>query len=136
MAIKTNTLSDSFARCNLNPHFIDRFYEIFLASNPIFAQMFAKTDFSKQQDLLRRSISMMILFAEGNVVGKLAMDRLGDSHGQDGMKIPADLYRFWSESLLKCVSELDPQHDSSIGAAWRAAAEKTVNHLITKGRMG
>ena len=128
------SVQDSFARCNLNSNFIDTFYNIFLASNPVFAEMFANTDFSAQKDLLRRGISMMILFAEGNVVGKLALDRLGKTHGIHGMNIPADLYNFWMDSLVSAVAKIDPEFGPALEEAWREVLNKGVRHIVDMGQ--
>lgn len=38
----------SFGRCTVNPNCLDRFYQIFLASHPAIAPMFAHTDMTRQ----------------------------------------------------------------------------------------
>lgn len=43
---------DSFGRCISTPQFIDRFYEIFLASHPAVKPMFRNTNFVQQKELL------------------------------------------------------------------------------------
>ncbi|HEX9758533.1 MAG TPA: hypothetical protein VGB26_12180 [Nitrospiria bacterium] len=53
---------ESYARCISNPNFINRFYEIFMASHPDIKSLFKNTDWDKQMELLKKGVSMMILF--------------------------------------------------------------------------
>ncbi|MBI5137680.1 MAG: globin [Nitrospirae bacterium] len=131
--IATDMVQESFARCNLNAKFIDVFYENFLASNPMFAEMFAHTDFKQQKELLRRGISMMILYADGNAVGRLALQRLGKSHGKHGMGIPPAMYNFWLESLIKTVAQVDPRWDHYVEKQWRDTMQHGIRHIIEEG---
>ena len=57
MADNYDDLQQSYGRCLRGKNFIERFYEIFLASHPDIAPMFAETDFQKQRMALRRGIS-------------------------------------------------------------------------------
>ena len=50
------TFEDSLQRCNSNPNFLDRFYEVFLASSPKVKEKFAQTDFVRQKRALRASL--------------------------------------------------------------------------------
>ena len=43
----------SYGRCCVHPAFFDRFYEIFLGSDPAIRPMFVRTNFAKQKALLR-----------------------------------------------------------------------------------
>lgn len=54
MADSYDDLQQSYGRCLRGKNFIERFYEIFLASHPDIAPMFAATDFQKQRMALRR----------------------------------------------------------------------------------
>ncbi len=133
--ISTDQVQESFARCNLKDYFIDRFYENFLASNDVFAEMFASTDFSKQKELLRRGISMMILFADGNPVGRIAIERLGLSHGQGKMALPRDIYNYWIDSLIKTLSETDSQWSPGLEKQWRDTMTSGIDHMARRGGM-
>ncbi len=129
MAIKGGPVMDSYTRCTLKPEFFERFYENFLASNPAFREMFANTDFANQRELLRRGISMMLLYAQDNVIGKVAVERLAQSHGKDGMQIGADLYPFWVDSLMKTVAELDDDFSPELENQWRKELAKGIKAM-------
>lgn len=55
------TFDDSLGRCNRYLAFLDRFYEIFLASSPKVREKFANTDFVRQKSALRASLYAMLL---------------------------------------------------------------------------
>ncbi len=133
--IATDLVQESFARCNLKDNFIDRFYENFLSSNDMFAEMFAHTNFDQQKDLLRRGISMMILFADGNPVGRIAVERLAESHGKNKMAIPRDLYNYWIDALVKTVAEIDSKWEPGLEKAWRDTMTQGINTMAEKGGM-
>ena len=42
-------VKQSYGRACLAPHFIDRFYDIFLGSHPSIKPMFKHTDFARQK---------------------------------------------------------------------------------------
>ena len=66
MSDQYEDLQQSYGRCLRDKRFIERFYEVFMASHPAIAPMFADTDFSKQRMALRRGISVAILHAAGS----------------------------------------------------------------------
>ncbi len=123
----------SYGRCCVNPKFFDRFYEIFLASNPAIKPMFEKTDFAKQKSLLRQGISFMLMYLQGKATGTMAMNRLADSHSPRHMNISPNLYEFWINSLVKAVKECDKECTSDIETEWRKALRAGVDYMIQKG---
>ncbi len=123
----------SYGRCCVNPAFFDRFYDIFLASNPAIKPMFAKTDFVKQKALLRQGISYMLMYLQGKATGTMAMTRLADSHGPKHLNINPALYEFWIDSLMKAVKECDKDCTPVIEAEWRRALRQGVDYMCTQG---
>lgn len=128
-----SALKDSYGRCTVNPKFLDRFYEIFLASHPAIGPMFAKTDFTKQKAALRNGISMMIMYEGGTQVSKMALDRLGHSHGKQGMNMDPKLYQYWIDSLVKAVKECDQQFSPGLEKQWREAMRKGIDYMVSQG---
>lgn len=117
-----NDLQQSYGRCLLRKGFIERFYEIFMASHPSVAPMFAHTDFSKQRFALRRGISVAILFAAGSTVVRQTSEQMADVHSRHGRApVPPALYPYWIESLLQAVKEFDERADDALMARWREA---------------
>ncbi len=128
-----SAVQESFARCTLKKGFIDRFYEVFLASHPSLAPFFKNTDMTDQKGLLRKGISMMILFSQGNAMAVNALDRLGHSHGPKGMDIPPVLYNYWKDSLMTVVAEYDTQLTDDLAARWHTVLDKGIQHIIARG---
>ncbi len=128
-----SALKDSYGRCTVNPKFLDRFYEIFVDSHPAIKPMFAKTDFAKQKGLLRSGMSMMIMYEDGTQVSKMALDRLGHSHGKQGMNIDPKLYQYWIDSLVKAVKECDQQFSPGLEKQWREAMRKGIDYMVLQG---
>lgn len=115
-------LQQSYGRCLFKKGFIERFYEIFMASHPEVAPMFARTDFQKQRLALRRGISVAIFFAAGSNVVKQTSEQMADVHSRKGrVPVPPHLYRYWVDSLLQAVKEFDDRADDMLLARWHKA---------------
>lgn len=120
-------LQQSYGRCLRNRQFIERFYEVFLASNPSIARMFEKTDFQQQRLALRRGISVAIAHAGGSSMVKRTMDQMADVHSRAGRTpVPPALYPHWIESLMTVVGEMDPEATPALLARWRTAMGRVV----------
>lgn len=130
MSVLTQSpVKESFSRCCVNSKFLDRFYEIFLASHPAIAPLFRNTDFAKQKMALRSGLAMMVMHTEGNKVGTQGLDRIGQSHSRKHLNIDPSLYQFWIESLIKTVKECDPQCDAKLEGEWRQALKAGAAHI-------
>ncbi len=106
-----------------------RFYDIFLDSNPRIRPMFSDVDMEKQKALLRQGVNLALMFAEGRAIGRSAMDRLRNSHSKSNIGIEPSMYRYWLDSFMKALSELDPDFDANLEKQWRAALGKAINHI-------
>ncbi|MEW6542922.1 MAG: globin [Nitrospirota bacterium] len=131
-AVTMSPVKDSFGRCCINPNFIDRFYEIFLASHPAIAPMFRNTDFTRQKQLLRAGLNMVLMHHDHNPVGTQGLDRIGQSHGRQKLNIDPLLYKYWVESLVKAVKECDPQCDGKLEDEWRAVLRNGTAYIMAK----
>lgn len=121
-------LQQSYGRCLQDKQFIERFYEIFMASSPRVAEMFAQTDFQKQRLALRRGISVAIFHAAGSNVVKRTIDQMADVHACPGRApVPPELYPFWIESLIKAVEEFDPEAGPLLINRWREGMTSVVD---------
>nr|MBI3612778.1 globin [Nitrospirota bacterium] len=127
-----SSVKESFSRCCVNSKFLDRFYEIFLASHPAIAPLFRNTDFSKQKMALRSGLAMMVMHTEGNKIGTQGLDRIGQSHSRTRMNIDPSLYQFWIESLIKAVKECDPQCDAKLEGEWRQALKAGAAYISSQ----
>ncbi len=116
----------SLERCSADPDFLDIFYGNFLGSSPKVRERFAGTDFDRQKRALRASFDTMILAARDEENGAGAyLGPLAEKHGARQLRIGAELYDLWLDSLLKTVKACDP--------AWTPAVEETWERVLGVG---
>jgi len=126
------TLDDSLQRCNANPAFLDRFYEIFLASSPSVREKFAHTDFVRQKREVRASLQAMLLAAEDETAGpERHLKDIAKRHSRHDLNIGGELYDLWLDSLLSAVQECDPAFSPEVGRAWEAVMMVGVHYMIS-----
>lgn len=128
-----NDLQQSYGRCLRGKGFIERFYEIFLASHPDIEPMFSHTDFQKQRLALRRGISIAISHAAGGTLVKQSMEHMADVHSRKG-HAPVDpkYYALWIDSLVRAVSETDPEFSPALGERWRTGMGVVVSTFTAR----
>lgn len=122
-------IHQSFNRCLRDKDFLNRFYRIFLDSDPRIGRKFENTDWKMQVHLLRHGISASILYAAGGDLGEHELARLHKSHGRKGYKVDSWMYDNWLESLIAAIRETDPQIDDQLEARWRAAMSKAIERI-------
>lgn len=111
----------SFNRCLQRRDFLQRFYTIFVGSDPAIAEHFRETDWTQQIHLLRHGISASILYAAGGDLGTHELQRLHKSHGRKGYGIDGWMYDYWLDALMRTLAETDAQFDAELEQRWRAA---------------
>jgi hemoglobin-like flavoprotein len=129
MVEATDVVKSSFGRAMTKPNFMARFYEIFIQSNPQIPQLFKNTDMKQQHELLSQSLSMVVLFAQGNPVAKGVINRIRSSHDRAHMNINPALYSFWEDSLIAALAECDPQFDPVVEQKWREVLRVAIDHI-------
>ncbi|MBZ5592449.1 MAG: globin [Acidobacteriia bacterium] len=127
------TFGDSLGRCNGNPAFIERFYEIFLASSPKVKEKFARTDFVRQRAALRASLDHMLLAAKDPKANpQQYLHDLSERHSSRQLNIGAELYDLWLDSLLATVKEFDPQNSPDVQEAWEKVMMAGISYLLSR----
>jgi hemoglobin-like flavoprotein len=127
------TFDSSLARCNADPRFVERFYEIFLASSPKVKEKFAQTDFVRQRAALRASLNAMLAAARnGNTGPEHHLYDLAERHSSRQLNIGAELYDLWLDSLLAAVKEFDWQNSPEVQAAWEAVMMVGISYLLSR----
>ena len=111
--------NDSLGRCLKTPEFLDRFYELFLASSEEVARKFAHTDFRVQVRMLKGSLYLMMLASSGTSETLSDLERVARLHGRTGMDIRPELYDLWLDCLLQAVQQFDPLFDAEVEKVWR-----------------
>lgn len=124
---------ESLARCEKTPAFFDRFYEIFLASSPMIPAKFSATNFERQKEALRLSLHSMAQAAGDEQNGPSAyLDHLADRHSRKDLKIGAEFYDLWLDSLLQTVKESDPECTSEVLDAWERVMGVGIAYMLSR----
>lgn len=119
----------SMGRAITRGDLFERFYEIFLESHPKIKGMFDSTDMSVQKGLLRQGVNLALMFAEGHAIGESAMGRLRNSHSKGNLNVDPAMYRYWLDSFMKAVAELDPEFNPKLDREWRQALGNAIDHI-------
>lgn len=128
-----NDLQQSYGRCLRGKGFIERFYEIFLASHPDIGPMFSHTDFQKQRLALRRGISIAISHAAGGSLVRQSMEHMADVHSRKGhAPVAPKYYALWVDSLVQAMSERDPEFSPRLGERWRTGMGAVVDTFTAR----
>jgi hemoglobin-like flavoprotein len=123
----------SLLRCESRWDFLDRFYDRFLASSPVVAEKFAKTDFVRQKRALRASLHHLLLAAGNEGGGPDAHLRvIAERHSAGQLDVGAELYDLWLDSLLATVQEVDPEYTAEVGKAWEAVMMVGIHYLCRR----
>lgn len=121
--------NDSFQRCLSKPNFLAYFYELFLNASPEVREKFKNTDFKQQTRIIKKSLYSLTLASVGTKESRAEIERLGHSHGKEGLKIPAYLYDLWLDCLLQAVQEYDVGWTPEVERCWRKMLEPHIEKL-------
>ncbi len=120
----------SLKRCEARPDFLDVFYETFLSSSPEVAEKFARTNFTRQKELLRISLHYLLLVARDPKQGPDPyLEEVAVRHGAGGLAVGAHLYDLWLDSLLETVRACDPECSQGIETAWEEVMMVGIHYL-------
>ncbi|MDN5216012.1 hypothetical protein QQ020_28295 [Fulvivirgaceae bacterium BMA12] len=125
-----DNVKKSYGRCLNTEDFIGQFYEVFLKSHPSVPEFFKDVDMANQKKLLRFGINYLILFANGDMAGKSAINRIASTHSKANMAIPPYLYQYWRTSLLKVIEKADYAFTPEIESDWNLVLEKGISYII------
>jgi hypothetical protein len=123
---------ESLDRCLLNPGFLKRFYEIFLASSPEVGQKFQHVDMSRQRRVLHQSLQLTLMAAYGTPESTRGLLGLAQTHSRHQRNIPPHLYELWLDSLIKAAAEHDPQFTPAMGEAWRDMLQPAIKFITDR----
>ncbi len=128
-----NDVQRSYGRCLAAGSFIDRFYDILMASNEDVRRSFARTDFGRQRRALRRGITTAILYAAGDDLVSRTVQTMAEVHSRKG-RAPVEpaLYGYWMESMIQAVREYDSAFDQQLEARWRRALQPVIDTFIDR----
>lgn len=117
----------SLARCLAEEAFLNRFYELFVASSPAIAEKFRDTDFERQRRAMGASLYVIVLALEQGEAAMIYLDQIAKQHGHEDLDVPPEMYDAWRDCLLESVKEFDPMYSDRIEEAWRMAADFAID---------
>ena len=123
---------DSLKRCLRQDKFLDRFYELFLASSDEIKAKFVGTQFVQQKIMLKASLHIMLMLAQGDLKDTQVLQDLSEKHSSRHLNIRPEFYQFWVNSMLQAVKESDPAYSDDIGTAWQNSLEPGVKFMLSK----
>lgn len=127
--LELEEFNDSISRCMKNEHFIDRFYEIFLASSEAVREKFKNTDMKKQQRMLKSSLLIMMMVADSKPEGRVHLQRIAAVHGKFDHDIPDYMYDVWIYCLIQAVKECDDHFDAETERVWRKMMAQGMDYM-------
>lgn len=122
----------SYARCRERGDFIEAFYNELWARDPDVARRFRNTDMSRQREIMREAINMLIMFARGSAVARMGLERISRVHARGGHDVPPRLYGLFSEVLINTARKRDPSWEPALEHAWRAALAPGLEFMAAR----
>ena len=124
-----DAVKQSFGRALSNKSMMGDFYNVLISKHPDIAKKFAGADLKKQQEVLKQSLSMAILFPQDNVIAKHAMDRVRGTHSHDKLNINPELYKHWLDALMSVVAQSDPEFTPQLEQHWRSVLTHAIDYI-------
>ena len=129
-APRLDLFNDSLERCAASEGFLDRFYALFLASDPEVAEKFVGTDQRRQNKMLRRSFYLIMLSSQDEQSASADLLKIAQRHDRGNLDISPRLYELWLECLLQAAEEHDAKFDARTRDAWVQTMRVGIDVLI------
>jgi len=116
---------DSLGRCVGCDTFLERFYELFMASSTQVAELFRQTEMERQKEMLRASLYEMLV-AAGTAKGPAhnELERLARRHRDLG--VTDEMYDLWLDALIEAAREHDTHFSDELEKDWRASLREPL----------
>lgn len=124
--------SASYQRCCETPAFFESFYSNFFNVCPEAAPRFAKTDFERQNKLLRHALGLLLIFPKQPEAEPTLLTRVAERHSRRDLNVPPSLYAPFVDSLIATVKQFDPAFTPEVEQAWRRTVAKGVTYMMSK----
>ena len=123
---------DSLERCICSDRFIPAFYERFTSSSDEVKLRFVRTNFEKQNEMLKRSLSLIEAATEGKPEGLRELNERAETHDRYHLKIKPELYELWRSAVLETAREFDSQWDDEIENAWQHILDFAIAYMVRR----
>lgn len=122
----------SLKRCLTKPEFLDIFYEKFLGSSDEIKAKFINTRFPNQKIMLKASLHIMVMLAQGSLKDTEQLQNLADKHSKGKLNIHPEFYQLWLDSMLYAVKVVDPEYSDVIFQAWKVTLQPGIDFFTSK----
>ena len=85
-----------------------------------------------QKMMLHASLYMIMIATQQNKAASVYLEQIANKHSKSELNISPDLYGYWLESLMKTVSEIDPEYSEEIEEAWRTVMGYGIEYMKSK----
>ncbi len=126
------TAKASYDRCCAAPEFFQSFYRTFFEACPEAKPLFARTDFDRQNRLLRHAIGLLLIFPRQPHGEPNLLSRIAERHSRQGLGIEPRLYPLFVDALMATVRKFDSVYTPAVEQAWRATVAQGVGYLQSK----
>lgn len=123
--------NDSLEVCTSNQAFLDQFYDFFVNSSAEVAEKFANTDLGKQKQILKLSLFMLLMAAQGKPEGDAHLKRIAERHDHLHLDIKPEFYEIWLNCLLKTARMFDVGFTDETEKAWRYVLQKGIDFMVS-----
>ena len=130
VSLKTVTEAKrSLNACLKNPDFLDRFYTLFLSSSEAVREKFKNTSISKQKIVLKSSLHIMLLLAQGKLAETSALQHMAERHSRKDLDIDPSFYNTWLECMIVAAKGSDLDFTNETEKAWRDSLAPGIEFL-------
>jgi len=122
----------SYQRAAGAPDFFTAFYDRLFEVRPDTRQLFARTEFERQNKLLRHAIGLLLSFPEEPEGEPTILTRIAERHSRRDLAIDPSLYAPFLESLLDTIKRCDPEFTPAVEQAWRSTLAKGFAYMQSR----
>lgn len=130
MSTKIESLRASYLRCQQQGDLVNEFFRIFTASHPVVKLLFMNSDIDRQKRLLENGIEYILSFENEY---KRAVQTISSFHQKltpsSSSKIMAIYLKYWKESFIKAVENIDPEYDKELEENWNKVLQFVINYI-------
>ena len=118
----------SYARCFIGKGgLLETFYELFANEQPRLYRIIALAPERSHHNLLRKGINAMLLYAEGNYAGQVAMEDMRKIFNRSRFIFGDGLYRTMKKCLLEALEKHDPSFDLELFKLWDEVIDMSIS---------
>ncbi len=126
---KLNKVKRSYAKCFLGKgDIVETFYEMLYIEQPQYAKIVTLSP-TALNIMFRRSLITMLLFAEGNYAGKVAIKEIKGSYIKSKLSLGGNFYPTIKKCLLESLEKHDPDFNLEVYKLWNEVIDESIDFL-------